>query len=392
MNTSILRNMAIAFIAFGLSMGVIFPIYAQFFVEWKPGMKIWFIVGCLVAGTTIGVVNYFLVNTILIRKLRRIAQVANSISDKDLSHHCRIESNDVIGEIVEAFNKMATSLRQMMQELNEAANSIDHSVCEVSDVTDKSRERAHRQQADIDHTAAWMSDNAAAMSEIGNGSEEAASAARQAADSASEGGTVVGETVSRIRHLVGKVGGAASAVNELEALSTRIGEVTNTIVGIAEQTNLLALNASIEAARAGEQGRGFAVVADEVRTLAQRSHQAADEIHATVEQVRGSINTVVGAIKASSDVANATVESAQGAEDALRVIDKAVADITDRNRHIAAAVNEQQRLSQEVAAKLDQLRSEAAVSVSQAESAAQAGVSLAQVSKRLQSIVEAYRL
>ena len=47
---SILRNLFISFLAFGLGMGVIFPFYAQFFVEWKPGMFIWFSLGCLIAG------------------------------------------------------------------------------------------------------------------------------------------------------------------------------------------------------------------------------------------------------------------------------------------------------------------------------------------------------
>lgn len=391
-NPSILRNMMVAFLAFGLAMGIVFPFYAGFFVEWKPGMKIWFVLGCLVAGTTIGIVNYVLVNTILVRKLRRIAHVANAIASKDLSHHCKIESHDVIGEIVDSFNNMAASLRDMMRELNNASGSIDSSVNEMKQVIDQTHTRVHSQRADIDDTAAWVSDNATAMTAIGSDSEEALSAARQASASAFEGGSVVGATVNRIRELVEKVEHAAGAVDQLEALSARIGEVTGTIVGIAEQTNLLALNASIEAARAGDHGRGFAVVADEVRTLSQRSHKAAGEIQETVEQVRSGISSVAGSIQLSTDVARDTVVTAREAEEVLRVIDGAVEGITERNRQIAEAVREQQRLSQEVAGKVDQLLSEAAHSVAEAERASSAGNTLADVSRHLQGIVAGYRV
>ena len=55
MTPSILRNLLVSFIAFGLCMGIVFPFYAQFFVDWKPGMRTGFIVGCLIAGTAIGI-------------------------------------------------------------------------------------------------------------------------------------------------------------------------------------------------------------------------------------------------------------------------------------------------------------------------------------------------
>ena len=82
---SILRNLFLSFLGFGLVVASIFPFYAEFFVEWKPGMYPWFVVGCVLAGATIGVANYFLVNTILLRKLRRISTVAEAISHNDQS-------------------------------------------------------------------------------------------------------------------------------------------------------------------------------------------------------------------------------------------------------------------------------------------------------------------
>src|SRR6201985_296035 len=67
-------------------------------------------------------------------------------------------------------------------------------------------------------------------------------------------------------------------MDEINASSKKIAEITGMIDGIAFQTNILALNAAVEAAGAGEQGRGFAVVASEVRKLAPRSAQPARKI------------------------------------------------------------------------------------------------------------------
>ena len=114
MKPSILRNLLFSYLGFGVVVAIIFPFYADFFVEWKPGMLVWFVVGCLVAGLIIGIANYWLFNIILLQKLRRISEVANSISNKDLSFSCSMESADTIGEIIISFNGMSQNLRDLI--------------------------------------------------------------------------------------------------------------------------------------------------------------------------------------------------------------------------------------------------------------------------------------
>lgn len=108
--------------------------------------------------------------------------------------------------------------------------------------------------------------------------------------------TVVGSARDSAENSGKVMSRAVEAMNGIEGLADRIGQITAAIDDIAFQTNLLALNAGIEAARAGEAGRGFAVVAQEVRALAQRSTEAAKEIETLVSDTKTRIDAGVEAV------------------------------------------------------------------------------------------------
>ena len=103
---SILKNVVLAYLGFGLAMGLIFPIYADFFVEWKPGLKIWFVVGCIIAGIILGISNFLILRQIMLRPMNRISEVANQISNKDVTHQCMMESHDTLGRIIDSFKSI----------------------------------------------------------------------------------------------------------------------------------------------------------------------------------------------------------------------------------------------------------------------------------------------
>ena len=97
---------------------------------------------------------------------------------------------------------------------------------------------------------------------------------------------VLQEAASAKTEMLENIQSLSSYMEELDKMAEEVGNLAN-------QTNLLALNAAIEAARAGESGRGFAVVADEVRNLSVQSGETGKRINDGVDQVRGSIASVV---------------------------------------------------------------------------------------------------
>ncbi len=108
-------------------------------------------------------------------------------------------------------------------------------------------------------------------------------------------------TMQEVAHLSGQ---ASANVNNT-------GNIISVIQQIATQTNLLGLNAAIEAARAGEYGRGFAVVAEEVRKLSGESNQSAKDINTTLQDLKSSMEKVIGHTQQTASITNEQAKATQ---------------------------------------------------------------------------------
>ena len=295
-NPSILRQVLLADLGFGAIVACLFPFYAHFFVDWKPGMLPWFVVGCFIAGLFIGVANYWVMNVVLVSKLRRISQVAGAIANKDLSHACSIQSKDTLGEIIDGFNHMSATLRDLIARTSHLSSLVRAD-------SDGLRTQANRIHSRVDsltersrRIGAAIQALDTAIAEISARSQDATIQAAEAGGAAREGVSVAKESIEGMERIHARVSSATELVDRLGKSSQEVGAIVSVIKEIADQTNLLALNAAIEAARAGEQGRGFAVVADEVRKLAEKTGQATTEISQMINAIQSETGQAIEAI------------------------------------------------------------------------------------------------
>jgi methyl-accepting chemotaxis protein len=273
-----------------------------------------------------------------------LGSIAQRVAQGDLQHVDAAGAPP--GSVLASMALMQNSLVQLIGKVRSSSESIATGSRQIAAGNLDLSARTEEQAASLGETVSAMEQLTSVVRQNTENAQQASMLARNASEVSQKGRAVVEQVVS--------------TMNEINASSKKIAEITGMIEGIAFQTNILALNAAVEAARAGTEGRGFAVVAGEVRSLAQRASSAAKEVS---ELIGSSVKKVEDGSELAGEAGRTMSE-----------VTHAVARVTDIMGEIAAASSEQSRGIEHVSVamnQMDEVTQQNAALVEQASAAAQ---------------------
>jgi methyl-accepting chemotaxis protein len=326
---------------FGIVMGLVFPLYAMFFVNFKPGMQIWFNLGCIIAGIVVGGFSYLLVKIILLRHLRKLAWACSEVIAGRLDVNIDLKSPDEIGEIVNGFNMMTSILQELFTEVKSGVRDLGAVAGSLSAFSHELVETVVVQRGHVTDINAATSEASATINEISDNLSMAVGFSKEINDHANQTNDQIHQSEQAMNKSSQSMDKSLKLMEDLHSQSKEILSILSIIGAIARQTNLLSLNATVEAARAGKHGKGFAVVAGEVKELAARTAQATQEIESMLDAFQGSVNQVIKEVRVNADLNTMFDDMLLGSTNNIKRITQSIDKVSRMIEQVSEATRHQ---------------------------------------------------
>ena len=346
----------------------------------------------LVPMLIVGVLGFFITRSVVNEiggEPAAAAEIMRRIADGDLSTSV---GDAPPGSLLNALGKMAASLRQIVGQISQNANTLVGSAERINTGAAGVAAAAQQQSDATSSMAAAIEELTVSSSHISDNATDTEQYSREAVELSDQGTSRVRQATTAIQQIATTVAGASERIRALNERANQISSIASVIKDIAGQTNLLALNAAIEAARAGEQGRGFAVVADEVRKLAERTSTATAEIEQMIAGIQSDTEGAVTAMSAALPVVEQGVELSNSAAESLQAIENGAQMTLSRISEVANSTREQSSASTSIAQRVEQIARMVEETSTTMRGTAEAARNLQVIAGELKQIVGKFRI
>jgi len=355
-----------------------------------------------------------------IHTLKEVAETSAKIADGHIMVTNLPESNDEIGQLAVAFNKMSQQLRTLVENTKNTSDQLLDSATNLSAISEETSASSDEVGRAITEIATGTQEQAHDLDKINQTVELLSSSidtteeqskvmydiTKHAEKITSEGIEIVQQLQKSNNNSLVASQKVSYEITNLNSKINQITQVMETIETIAEQTNLLALNASIEAARAGEYGRGFSVVADEIRKLAEQSKNATHQVQGVVLSIVSETTKTVETVEVTMDTAkklnddvvltqskfNQMSDSVKQIVESILAVNKEMDVMTSYNKLMSEGIESASSVSEQTAASVQEIASSIDEHIKAITDVANAAEKLTELNRELNAVMEGYTL
>jgi methyl-accepting chemotaxis protein len=273
----------------------------------------------------ISLIVYLLFRVIVLKPIGSLNATIARVASGDLSHTVDVTSNDEVGALGRAVNKMVEDLKRLIASAHQTAMQTATSAEQIAAGSHRVNEGAMSTSKATEETLTSMTEMVSSIKGVAENAGEMSHAATNASSSALEMASSVEEVARNAGTLAAAVEETASSIVEMIASIKQVSENTDVVASSAEETSAAIAQMSASVKEVEERAVDSARLAEKVSQDASNRGMIA-----AAEAIQGMQN-IKEAVEATAAVVNRLGKRSQEIGQILKVID----EVTDQTGLLA---------------------------------------------------------